>query len=398
MSAEYICKKNHFYLPDDLIYLDGNSLGPMPLKALEYMPSVMQNQWGEKLIGGWNDAGWYDQPIRVGDRIARLVGADTGCIVTGETLSIKVYQALAAALDINSDRRVILSDNGNFPTDLYIAEGLIKTLDKGHQLACPNPEEVEDSIDDSVAVLMLTEVDYKTSRRHDMKRLTEKAREHGVITIWDLAHSAGAIPIDLQGCDIDFAIGCTYKYLNGGPGSPAFIYVAKRHSNIATPALSGWMGHQAPFSFEQSYRAHEGTSRMRVGTPPVLALSVLEAALDVFDGVDMHTLYQRSRVLSELFIKEVMGSCPSLILASPEKSELRGSHVSFYFEHAFSAIQALIDLGVVGDFRAPNVMRFGITPLYLEEADISLAAQKIASVVNQGLWKKQIYQKKGAVT
>ena len=385
-------------LPEGLVYLDGNSLGPLPRSASDRMARVMRDEWGELLITGWNKAGWMAQPTRVGDRIARLIGAEPGHVVMGDTLSIKVYQALAAALDMRPDRRVILSDSGNFPSDLYMAEGLIAALDRGLELRVVAPEEVDSALGDEVAVMMLTQVDYRTGRMHDMARLTEKARETGALALWDLAHSAGAVPVDLAGAGVDFAVGCTYKFLNGGPGAPAFIYVAPRHAGTARPALSGWLGHAAPFAFEPEYRPGAGIDRMRVGTPPVLALAALEAALDVWDRVDMADLRARSIVLSQRFIAAVEAACPMLTLAAPRDPAQRGSQVSFRFAHGYEAMQACIARGVVGDFRAPDIMRFGITPLYLDEADIDRAAQVIAEVMQQRLWDDPAYRTRDAVT
>ena len=388
-----------FHLPEGVIYLDGNSLGPLPRTATDRMQEVMRDEWGEMLITGWNRAGWMAQPARVGDRIGRLIGAEPGHVVMGDTLSIKVYQALAAALEMAGDRRVILSDSGNFPTDLYIAEGLIKALGKGHELRVVAPEEIEAAITDEVAVLMLTQVDYRTGRLHDMATLTETAHRMGVLTVWDLAHSAGALPVDVAGAGVDFAVGCTYKFLNGGPGAPAFIYVAPRHAGQASPALSGWLGHAAPFDFEPSYRAGAGIARMRVGTPPVLALAALEAALDLWEGVDLTDLRARSIALSERFIKGVEAACPDLDLVSPRDPAERGSQVSFRFvEQGYAAMQACIARGVIGDFRAPDIMRFGITPLYLDEADIDRAAQVIAKVITGRLWDDPAYRTRTAVT
>ncbi len=275
---------------------------------------------------------------------------------------------------------------------------MIETLGRGHDLRVVAPEEVEDAITGDVAVVMLTEVDYRTGRMHDMARLTRKAHENGALAVWDLAHSAGALPVDLSGAGADFAVGCTYKFLNGGPGAPAFIYVAPRHAGTVRPALSGWLGHAAPFAFEQGYRAGEGIARMRVGTPPVLALASLEAALDIWDGVDMADLRARSVALSERFITAVEAACPMLALASPRDPARRGSQVSFRFAHGYEAIQACIAQGVVGDFRAPDIMRFGITPLYLDETDIDRAAGIIARVMRDKLWDNDAYRQRGAVT
>ena len=390
--------KDRFHLPAGVTYLDGNSLGPLPKSAEARMTGAMRDEWGEMLITGWNRAGWMEQPRRLGDRIARLIGAEPGHVVLGDTLSIKVYQALAAALALRPDRKVILSDSGNFPTDLYMAEGLIKTLDAGHELRVVAPDAVEDHITDEVAVLMLTEVDYRTGRLHNMAQLTQKAHENDCLTVWDLAHSAGAIPVDLQGCNADFAVGCTYKYLNGGPGAPAFIYVSPRHTETVDPALSGWLGHAAPFAFDPAYRPGAGIERMRVGTPPVLAMAALDAALDIWDAVDMAALRAQSIALSERFIARVEHACPALHLASPRDPDLRGSQVSFHFEHGYAAMQACIAEGVIGDFRAPDIMRFGITPLYLDTADIDHAADVLIGVIDEKRWKNPEFQIRSRVT
>ncbi len=283
-----------FHLPEGVIYLDGNSLGPLPRAALAAVTRTLEEEWGQELIRAWNTRGWIGKPRGLGDRIARLIGAPPGTVVVGDTLSIKVFQALAAALALNPDRRVILSDNGNFPTDLYMAQGLVTLLDRGYTLRTPAPEDVEAAIADDVAVLMLTEVDYRTGRLHDMGPLIAKAHAAGALVIWDLAHSAGALPVDVAGLDTDFAVGCTYKYLNGGPGAPAFIYVAPRLADHVQPVLSGWLGHDAPFAFELGYRPAAGIERMRVGTPPLLAYAALEAALEAWDGVDMADVRARS--------------------------------------------------------------------------------------------------------
>jgi kynureninase len=362
------------------------------------MAQVMQEEWGEMLITGWNTAGWMAQPGQLGDRIGRLIGAEAGHVMLGDTLSIKVYQALAAALALRPNRKVILSDTGNFPTDLYMAEGLIKTLGQDHELRCVAPEEVEDAITEEVAVLMITEVDYRTGRRHDMARLTQKAHETGGLAIWDLAHSAGAVPVDVAGDMADFAVGCTYKFLNGGPGAPAFIYVAPRHAEATAPALSGWLGHAAPFDFEHTYRAAPGVARMRVGTPPVLAMASLGAALDIWDGVEMTQVYARAQDLSERFIQGIEAACPMLILASPRDPDARGSQVSFRFKHGYEAMQACIAHGVIGDFRAPDIMRFGITPLYLDEGDIDHAIEVVCKVMTGHLWDDDRYRQRAAVT
>ncbi|MBE0454483.1 MAG: kynureninase [Roseovarius sp.] len=387
-----------FHMPEGVIYLDGNSLGPLPVAAEAAMARAMRDEWGEMLITGWNRAGWMTQPRDLGDRIARLIGAEAGHVVLGDTLSIKVYQALAAALHMRPDRRVILSDSGNFPSDLYMAEGLVRALDKGHELRVVTPEEVAGAITEEVAVTLLTEVDYRTGRLHDMTALTTRAHAAGAVAIWDLAHSAGALPVDVAGAGADFAVGCTYKYLNGGPGAPAFIYVAPRHAEAAFPALSGWLGHDAPFAFEPAYRAGAGIERMRVGTPPVLAMAALGAALDIWEGVDMPTLRARSIELSEMFIAEVEPACPMLRLASPRDPAKRGSQVSFRFDEGYAVIQALIARGVIGDFRAPDILRFGFTPLYLGTNEVRAAARHLTEVMAGRLWDRPEYRTRAAVT
>jgi len=387
-----------FRLPDGVIYLDGNSLGPLPIAAEARVARTLSEEWGKELIRGWNTAGWMSWPRLIGDRVARLIGAPPGSVVMGDTLSIKVFQALAAAAALCPERRVILSDSGNFPSDLYIAEGLITALGRGYQLKVVAPEEVEAAIDDTVAVMMLTQVDYRTGRLHDMAALTAKAHAVGAVAVWDLAHSAGALPVELERCDADFAVGCTYKYLNGGPGAPAFIYVAPRLAAIAQPILSGWMGHEAPFAFDLNYRAGAGIERMRVGTPPIIALAALDTALDVWDAVDMQALRRQSIALSELFIRQVEVRCPSLTLASPRNAAARGSQVSFRHAHGYAVMQALIDRGVIGDFRAPDSLRFGFTPLYIGEAEVLGAVAVLEEILNDGSWDQPRFHQKAAVT
>ena len=390
--------KSQFYVPEGMIYLDGNSLGPLPINAKDRVGASMTDQWGEMLITGWNKAGWMDMPRRVGDRIAQILGAASGSIVMGDTLSIKVYQALSSALDLRTDRRVILSDTGNFPSDLYMAKGLIKSLDRDYELRVVAPEDVYDAIDDDVAITLITEIDYRTGRRHDMQAITERAHACGAITVWDLAHSAGAVDVDLTGANVDFAIGCTYKYLNGGPGAPAFIYVRPDLADAVRPALSGWLGHAAPFDFELNYRAGDGIDRLRVGTPPILGLVALDAALDVWDHVDIADVRARSIQLSEAFVEEVSAGCPALKLASPSDPHARGSQVSYHFEQGYAAMQAMIDRKIIGDFRAPDLMRFGFTPLYIDIDQVREAARKLCDVINLNLWDDPKYKTRQKVT
>ncbi|WP_420335716.1 kynureninase [Roseibium sp.] len=391
-------KKNAFTIPEGVIYLDGNSLGVLPKHVPDRIGDVIATEWGTSLIRAWNTHSWIDLPQRTGDRIGRLIGAPSGTVVSCDSTSVNVFKVLSAALSLNPDRRIILSDSGNFPTDLYVASGLKELLARGHELKIVAPEEVEASLDDQVAVMMLTQVDYRTGRVHDMKTLTRKAHDAGAIAIWDLAHSAGAIEVDLAGANADFAIGCGYKYLNGGPGAPAFIYVAARHLDQVTSPLTGWMGHEAPFAFDLDYRPVSGINRMTVGTPAILALSSLHAALDVFEDVDMSSIRAKSVSLSELFISEVEARCPQLTLASPRNADERGSQVSFRFEEGYAVMQALIARGVIGDFRAPDVMRFGFTPLYLSHQDVVDAVAVLEEILNTGSWDRPEFKTRAKVT
>jgi kynureninase len=396
--TDFAATKAMFHLPEGMIYLDGNSLGPLPKATAARVEQTITAEWGEKVITGWNRAGWMAQPTRLGDRIGRLIGAEPGHVVLGDTLSLKVYQALAAAIDLVPDRKVILTDNGNFPSDIYMAEGLIKSLGRGLELRVVDPEDVENHINDDLAVLMLTQVDYRTGRLHDMQTLTAKAQAAGAVTVWDLAHTAGAMAVDVKGCNADFAIGCTYKYLNGGPGAPAFIYVAPRHINNCQPALSGWLGHEAPFAFDLDYRPGAGIERMRVGTPPILQLAALDASLAIWDQVDMAALREASIALTEQFIAGIEAKCPMMTLASPREPTQRGSQVSFHFEHGYAAMQACIAQNVVGDFRAPDIMRFGFTPLFIDAGDVDAAITVISGVMNQRLWDDPQFKQVARVT
>ncbi|MEM7544002.1 MAG: kynureninase [Pseudomonadota bacterium] len=391
-------RKDLFELPEGVIYLDGNSLGPLPKGVAERVSGMIGVEWGGQLIKGWNNCGWMEQPARVGDMVGGLIGAPEGSVMMGDTLSIKVFQALGAALAMRPDRKVILSDSGNFPTDLYMAEGLIALKDAGYELRVVAPKMVSEAIGEDVAAVMLTEVDYRTGRKHNMAAITRRAQDAGAVMIWDLAHSAGAVEVDLTASACEFAVGCTYKYLNGGPGAPAFIYVRPDLAGTAVPALSGWLGHGAPFAFERAYRPAPDIERMRVGTPPVLQMAALEEALKVWDGVSMRDIRTASLRLSELFITEVEARCPDLKLVSPRDGAVRGSQVSFAFEHGYAAMQALIARDVIGDFRAPDVMRFGFTPLYLDEDDIRAAVEIIADVLANRLWDRPEYKAANRVT
>lgn len=404
-----VLRREMFDLPEGVIYLDGNSLGPLPRAVPARLARAVEEEWGRLLIRGWNEGcdglGWLDLPARVGDRIGRLIGAPEGSVKAGDSTTVNVVKTLSAALALQAEdapaRRVVLSDQGNFPTDLYAAQELLTALGKGHVLKVVAPEEVEAAIDDSVAVLMLTEVDYRTGRLHDMAALTSKAHAAGALTLWDLAHSAGALPVDLTGAGADFAVGCGYKYLNGGPGAPAFAFVAPRLADRVASAVAGWMGHDAPFAFEPGYRPAAGADRLRVGTPPVLSMIALEAALGAWEGVDMAELRARSISLCDLFVEEVERLCagePGLSLASPRDGRRRGSQVSFRHPEGYAVMQALIAEGVIGDFRAPDMMRFGVAPLYVREEDVREAAARLAAILRERRWDRPEFLVRAKVT
>lgn len=396
--TDFSATRARFHLPEGIVYLDGNSLGPLPIHAPAAVQRTARDEWGDLLIRGWNAAGWMEASNRVGDRIGRLIGAAPGTVTVGDTLSIKVHQGVAAALELRPERRVILTDSGNFPSDIYMAQGLLTSLDRGYKMRIVEPDAVADALDDSVAVLMLTEVDYRTGRRHDLPALTEAAQRAGALTVWDLAHSAGAVEVDVAGAGVDFAVGCSYKYLNGGPGAPGWIYVAPDHIGQVRPALSGWLGHDEPFAFDLDYRPDPGITRMRIGTPPVLAMAALDAALDVFDDVSMADVRARSIELSERFLAGVEARCRDLVLASPRDPDRRGSQLSFRHREGYAVIQALIARDVIGDFRAPDMTRFGFTPLYLDEADVDRAVDVLADIMATDAWDRPEFKKRRAVT
>lgn len=388
-----------FDIPEGMTYLNGNSLGPMPKAAPEAMMRFLNDEWRTELIKGWNTKGWFMQTNTLGDRIAKLVGAANDTIVVSDTLSVKVFQAVGAGLALVPDRKVVLSDTGNFPTDLYMVQGLVKLKDDGYELRTVAPESVLDAITDEIAVVMVTEVDYRTGRKHDMQAIVDKAHSVGAVVVWDLAHSAGAIPVDLGGTDVDFAVGCTYKFLNAGPGGPAFIYVAPRLIESVEPVLSGWYGHEAPFAFDTDFRPMPGKiDRMRIGTPSIASFALLEAALDIWDEVDLQDVRKRAIELMELFISEVEARCPGVTLTGPRDMNERGSHVSFKFEHGYPCMQALIDRKVIGDFRAPDMMRFGITPLFVDESDIMRAVDTLEDILKTESYKEERFNIRSKVT
>lgn len=391
-------RRHLFDLTAGLIYLDGNSLGP-PVKGSEEIAfKVIDSEWKTELIRAWNTCGWIELPHTVGNLLAPIIGVSPDTISMGDTLSVKLFQVLAAAVEMKPKRKVVLTDSGNFPSDLYIANGLLDSLGRGHQLKIVKPDQVIKNINDKVAVVYLTHVDYRTGRKHDMAKITKRAHECGSVVIWDLAHSVGALPLELETVQAEFAVGCTYKYLNGGPGAPAFVYVRPDLVSSIQPVMPGWLGHKKPFSMDIWYTPAKGVGRFRIGTPSVIQFKILEHALALWKNVDLYKLYDQSVVLSELFIAEMKARCPSLELVSPSDPTQRGSQVSFASKHAYPLIQALIDRNVIGDFREPNILRFGLAPLYVDENQVIAAVQILEQIIKEKVWQQDKYQTKKKVT
>lgn len=394
-------KRDEFDLPADTIYLDGNSLGALPKAVKPRVAEVVSQQWGSHLIRSWNDHQWIDLPTQVGEKIAPIIGADKGQVICCDSISVNLFKLLSSALSLNSERNLVLSTEDNFPTDLYMVQGLSELLGPDLcQLKLVAEQNIEQSLNDSVAVLLLTQVNFRTGKLLDMQKITQLAHEKGVLVIWDLAHSAGAIPVELDDCNADFAVGCGYKYLNGGPGSPAFLYVAKRHQAAVKQPLSGWMGHAKPFAFDAKYQRANNINQYLCGTPSVIAMSALDAALDVWQDVDISKIREKSIALADVFIKLVQThSClRDLHLCSTENSSQRGSQLAFSHTEAFAICQALIEKGVIADFRAPNILRFGFTPLYTSFEDIWQAVTILAEVVKTQLYTQPRFNLAGKVT
>ena len=393
-----IYRKSLFNIPAGMIYLDGNSLGP-PLKGIDTISkNVIVKEWGGKLIKGWNESNWMDKPLTVGNKIATIIGGDKGSIVAGDTLSIKTYQALAAAIKLNPQRNIILTDIDNFPSDIYIAEGLVDTLNSNFEVRKVKEANILSSLNKDVNVVLLTHVNYRTGAMFDIETVTNRVQENGSTIIWDLAHSAGAVPLDLKAINCEFAVGCTYKFLNGGPGSPAFIYVRPDLIKKCYPILRGWLGHKAPFDFTNTFEKSASIEMMRVGTPPVIQTAILEKALEIFQDVNFNALREESLKLSDLFIKMVGQMCPDLHVETPLNSSERGSQVSFSHPSGYAIMQALIDRNIVGDFRAPNIIRFGITPLYISEEDIVQTVKVLEEILSNRLWDNPTYLNRKKVT
>ena len=392
--------RKRFALPDGVVYLDGNSLGALPSATTERLSATVSEAWGRGLITSWNAAGWVDAPQRIGDKIARLIGAGEGETIACDSTSINVYKLLTAALSLNPGRSTILSESGNFPTDVYMMQGLEALAGGAVRARLVAPDAIEAAIDEDVAVLLLTQVHYKSGRMRDLARTTALAHEKGALVVWDLSHSAGAVPVDLTAAEADFAVGCGYKYLNGGPGAPAWLYVARRHQDRVRPALSGWFGHAAPFDFVDDYRPAAGITRFLCGTPPILGLVALECGVDLLLEADMGLVRAKSLALAERFMARMapLCECHGFVLASPEEPAERGSQISYAHPEGYAIMQALIARRVIGDFRAPDILRFGLTPLYLRFADIERAVEILGQIMAERAWDRPEYKVRAAVT
>jgi kynureninase len=393
-----------FDLPEGVIYLDGNSLGARPRAALARAQQVVAEEWGLGLIRSWNSAGWFDLPKRLGDKLAPLIGARAGEVVITDSTSLNLFKALAAALNMQAEgdggtRRVIVTERANFPTDIYMAQGLADWLARGYTLRLvDSAAELAAAIDDDCAVVMLTHVNYRTGYQHDMAALSALARRHGALAVWDLAHSAGALPLDLHAAGADLAVGCTYKYLNGGPGAPAFIWVPAHHQAAFRQPLSGWWSHAAPFAMAPAFAPADGIGRALCGTQPIASLALVECGLDVFAQTSMDAIRAKSLALTDLFIGLVEARCGRhpLGLVTPREHARRGSQVSFTHPHGYAVMQALIARGVIGDYREPQIMRFGFTPLYTSHADVWDAVEVLRAILDEETY--DVAASRGAVT
>ena len=402
-----------FQIPEGLIYLDGNSLGVLPKATLASVAAAVAQEWGQDLIRSWNSAGWFQKPLEVGNKIAKLIGAKDDEVVAADSTTINLFKVLSAALSIahsdHPEKKIILSERTNFPTDLYIAEALCK--ERGLTLTLVEAEDLQLALKQDVAVLMLTHVNYRTGAMFNMKHMTAMAHSVGALTVWDLAHSAGAVPVDLNDSQADFAVGCGYKYLNGGPGAPAFVWVNPKHTDRCWQPLSGWWGHAAPFEFTQDYKPATGIARYQCGTQPILSLTALDIALDAFLEVEklggMHALRRKSLALTGLFMHLVQTQLTAygFGIATPLEEDLRGSQISLTrSEGAYAIVQALIARGVIGDFRAgagkshPDILRFGLTPLYTRFVDVWHAVRHLKEVIDSGEWQQLRFSQRNTVT
>ncbi|WP_430420368.1 kynureninase [Phenylobacterium sp.] len=391
--------RDRFAIPQGCIYLDGNSLGPRPAAALDRAAQVVGVEWGEDLIKSWNTAGWFELPTRLGDKLAPLIGAGAGEVVVTDSTGINLFKAMAAAVAMRPDRDTIILEGSNFPTNNYMAQGLAALNGGRLQVKLLEKDEIAGAIDARTAVIAVTHVHYKTGHIHDMPGLTARAHEAGALAIWDLCHSAGAMPVDLNGAGADFAVGCTYKYLNGGPGSPAFLFAARRHHGQAIQPLTGWWGHAEPFAFQPTYAPAGDIRQFLTGTQPIVSLSLAELGLDIARAADIDEVRKKSMALTDLFIRLVEQRCPGAFgVASPRDGAERGSQVSLTHPEGYAIMRALIARGVIGDFRAPDIIRFGFAPLYVRYIDVWDAVAALADIMTSATWRRPEYQVREAVT
>ena len=391
---------NEFSIPEGTLYFDGNSLGALPKATLDRINEVVVEEWGKKLITSWNSAGWYSLSEKIGNKIAKLVGADDGEVVCVDGTGLNIFKVHAVALKMRADRKVILMEGSNFPTDAYITQGLIGQLEQKHEIRFVEKDEIFDAITEDVALVSLTQVHYKMGHLLDMKAITQKAHDVGALVVWDLCHSAGVLPVALNQCNVDFAVGCTYKYLNGGPGAPAFLFVAKRHQGKETQPLTGWWGHEQPFAFERDYRPAKNIWQFLSGTQPVISLAAVEVGVDILLRADMYSIRRKSLALGEIFIRLVEEHLPNygFTLTTPLDSAERGSQISYCSKNGYPIMQALIEVGVIGDFRAPDSMRFGLAPLYTRYTDLWDAVMKLKSIMENDTWKAERFNGVSGVT
>jgi kynureninase len=392
--------RDEFFLPAGIIYLNGNSLGAMPLAAAERAKRVVEQEWAEGLIGSMNSAGWYELPSTLGRKIAPIVGAKPNEVVLTDATGINLYKVVAAALKMQPERRVVVMEGSNFPTNNYTVQGLLEQLDKGYTIRFAEADDMLDAIDEDVAAICITHVHYKTGNILDMAAITEKAHAVGAAAVWDLCHSAGAMPVDLNACNVDFAVACTYKYINGGPGAPALLFVAERHHGKYTQPLTGWYSHAAPFEFERDYRPVGDVRQMLSGTQPTASLSMAEIGIDIMVRADMQQIREKSMRMTDLFIELVEQRCGKfgVELVSPRDANRRGSQVSFLHDNGYPIVRALHDRGVICDYRAPGNMRFGFAPLYLRYVDAWDAVDHLHDILVNEAWKEDQYQVRAAVT
>jgi kynureninase len=390
--------RDRFVLPEGLVYLDGNSLGALPKATIANQREMVEEQWGEELIRSWNTRGWIEAPQRIGAKIARLIGAKPHEVIVADSTSVNLFKLIVAAAALAPDRPVLLSEAGNFHTDLHVASGAAAIA--GLDLRIVARERIEESLGPDTNLLLLTHVHYKTGARYDMAAVTARAKGAGARTLWDLSHSAGAVPLDLNGAGVELAVGCGYKYLNGGPGAPAFLYVAEHLQERLVSPLRGWMGHAEPFAFTDDYVPAPGIARFLAGTPPILSLAALESGVETFDGIDMEAVWTKSVRLFDFFLTLVEQNCAGhgLECISPREPERRGSHISFRHPGAFELCQAMIAENVIGDFRAPDVIRFGLTPLYLGFEDLWRGVETLRDILATGRWRDPRFAVRGRVT